>query len=676
MLLVIKNDKQLFTSLNKAFDKFQRENEYLFVVDISNDVLNDVFKKHVQKTPIFRERPVWDCSCCRHSVRQIARVVVVDKNYKKVSFLEYVLKHYDLTANYSFLYEMFSEYVDLIKSAPICGIFYSKEPIIGTEKSLEAKTGLVFNHFYFNVNSTYMEKYDTNDRFHGLKATVSKYHSHIDILKDVIFYIKEGYIYRGTEKLNILEKTISLLSNYKNSIDLDLFVWKNIFNEAAFFNNDVISTLVDDLIEGKDTEKAINEYNKKVSPENYRQTKTTVVTPTQIKQCELELENLGYKDFIEGFSFATPQDISVLDVLWTNRKVSKGRLSDLLADNVKQPSIDSKSVSKISFSEYVELLETATDIEVDTSVLEKIVLIKDEFEQPVFAWGNHINFCYQTGLADVDMVSRRVKEKGGNIDAKIRFSLYWENLDDLDLHLKSRKTHISWSCPDDSYNTSFQLDIDMNVSNPIRGAVENIYTTEIHQKDIEQEFTVFVHNFTKREQPQNCLLNVYYDNKLIRQFSFKNPEYNKKVILLKFKLDKQDNLNITWSNKQAEKPIKPELKFVKVDTVLLSPNYWEKGAGNKHIFFLKKGESVELSNIRPYNIEQLRPELVKHRKVLQLLSHRIEIKGKPQLVGWGISFSKKRELPVRINGRPYKLIINPAEELIKSNVKQLKVANI
>jgi len=675
MLLVIKNDKQLFTSLNKAFDKFQRENEYLFAVDISNDVLNDVFKKHVQKTPIFRERPVWDCSCCRHSMRQIARVVAVDKNYKKVSFLEYVLKQYDLTANYSFLHEMFLEYVELIKSAPICGIFYSKEPVIGVEKSLEARTGLVFNHFYFNVNPTYMEKYDTNDRFHGLKATVSKYHSHIDILKDVIFYIKEGYIYRGAEKLAILEKTISLLSKYKKGIDLDLFVWKNIFNEAAFFNNDVISTLVDDLIEGKDTEKAINEYNKKVSPENYRQTKTTVVTPTQIKQCELELEKLGYKDFIEGFSFATPQDISVLDVLWTNRKVSKGRLSDLLADNVKQPSINSKNVSEISFSEYVDLLENAKDIEVDTSVLEKVVLIKDDFEQPVFAWGNHINFCYQTGLADVDMVSKRVKEKGGNIDAKIRFSLYWENLDDLDLHLKSKRVHIDYSHKRDA-RTSFQLDIDMNVRNPIRGAVENIYATKICQRDIGQEFVVFVHNYTEREQPQNCLLNVYYDNKLIKQYSFKNPIYKKRIELLKFILDEQGNLNITWSNKQAEKPIKPEVKFVKVDTVLLSPNYWEKGAGNKHIFFLKKGESIELSNIRPYNIEQLRPELVKHRKVLQLLSHRIEIKGKPQLVGWGISFSKKRELPVRINGRPYKLIINPTEELIKSNVEQLKVANI
>jgi len=273
------------------------------------------------------------------------------------------------------------------------------------------------------------------------------------------------------------------------------------------------------------------------------------------------------------------------------------------------------------------------------------------------------------------MVSKRVKEKGGNIDAKIRFSLYWENLDDLDLHLKSKETHIYFINKCDTH-TSFQLDIDMNVNNPVRGAVENIYTTEIQQKDIGQEFSVFVHNYTKRERAQNCLLNVYYDNKLIKQYSFKNPNYDGKITLLKFKLDKQGNLNITWSNKRAEKSIKPEVKFVKVDTVLLSPNYWEKGAGNKHVFFLKKGESIELSNIRPYNIEQLRPELVKHRKVLQLLSHRIEIKGEPQLVGWGISFSKKRELPVRINGRPYKLIIDPTEELIKSNIEQLKVANI
>ena len=109
--------------------------------------------------------------------------------------------------------------------------------------------------------------------------------------------------------------------------------------------------------------------------------------------------------------------------------------------------------------------------------------------------------------------------------------------------------------------------------------------------------------------------------------------------------------------------------------------HWGANKGNKHIFFLKRGESIDTSDIRPYNIEQLRPELLKHRKVLQILSRKISIQGNPQLVGYGISFAKERKIPIRINGKPMILIIDPTEEIkneknaIESLVKHAKIAS-
>jgi len=674
MKVVLKSKEELFTKFYEMFNKFQEEYTDVYMVDATRGELNEIFQKHVEKTPIFRKRPTWDCSYCRHSIREVMKTFTITDDYKKLPFAKYILDRYDLDSSFKFLNDMLKDFSKLVYEKPVKGRFKTNTTNIGVKENIESESGILFKHFYFKAKEKYTHNFNDSDSYNGLVATIQKYSKHTNVLKDILYYIEENYIYRGSEKLGLIEQTLDLLQTYNEKIDLELFIWKHIDNFAKLFNRDVISTLADDLIEGKDPEEAISAYNTKVAPENYRQPKTEILSAAQIKTTEQELQKLGYNDFVNKFSFARPQDIRILDVLWTNRKVdSTGALTDLLSDNIKTSSVNPDKVTNITFKDFMELLKNTKDIEIDVSKLEKVVLIKDNFEQPVFKWQNHINYCYQTGLADVDEVSRRVKDKGGNIDAKLRFSLYWENLDDLDLHLEDDTDHIYYGNKR-SPDTSFQLDIDMNVSNPVRGAVENIYTTGFNEEDINREFEVYVHNFTKRETPQKCLLNVYLDNKLVKQYQFRNPASDKKITLLKFTIDKNNCFKIIYSNKDAEVKLEPERKFVKVDTVLLSPNYWEKGTGNKHIFFLKKGTDISLNNIRPYNIEQIRDELVKHRKVLQILSRKIQIKGKPELVGWGISFSKPRQLLVKVNGRPYLVYINPNEDITKGDIQKL-VAN-
>jgi len=656
MKIVLKSENELFSAMFNCFNEFQQNFE-LFQIDIPKEDIYDVYNKHARKTPIFRKNPEWMCSVCRHTIYKLSKIVTIDDNYKRISCLEYFLDKYFLE-NFKFLEDMFTEIITITANCPIEGFFYNIEKNIGVKQSIEPSTGLVFKHFHVTVDDKYTEQIRISDKVNGLKAVLRKYSDYVNYLEDILSWIEQKYIYRGMEKKEIVEETKLLLELYNQKKRPKHFIWKHINSIACYFNNDVISTLVDDLKNDVDPEIAIKNYNRKVAPENYRQPKVELLTKAQVEQLERDLEKLGYSNILEGFKFAEPQDLSVLNVLWTNRAVKGGTLTDVLQDNIKTSNVSKQHIETIDMTGFLERLKKAKSIEVDVSGLAKMVLIKDLFEKPIYFWNNHIGFCYETGLVDVDQVTQLVKQKGGVIDAKIRFSLYWENLDDLDLHLKSENVHVCWDNKDPS-STSFQLDIDMNVNRPIRGAVENIFTSKISKSDIDQEFTVFVHNFTKRESPQKCILNVYIDNKIFKTYEFKNPPAHESIELLKFKISKTEEFIVIWSNQEAERKVKLPTKFVGIDTVLLSPNYWEENKGNRHVFFLKKGMTINLDRIRPYNIEQLNPALVKHKRSLAVLSKKIKIMGEPRLVGYGISFSKQRELLVKVNKRPYKLIIDP-----------------
>jgi len=656
MKIVLKSENELFSAMFNCFNEFQQNFE-LFQIDISKEDIYDIYNKHAKKTPIFRKNPEWMCSTCRHTIYKLSEIVAIDDNYKRISFLEYFLDKYFLD-NFKFLEDMFTEIIAITANCPIEGIFYYTEKNIGVKQSIESSTGLIFNHFHVIVNDKYTKQISISDKVNGLKAVLSKYSDYVNYLEDILSWIEQNYIYRGTEKKKIVEETKLLLELYNQEKRPEHFIWKHTNSVACYFNSDVISTLVDDLKNDVDPEIAIKNYNRKVAPENYRQPKVELLTKTQVEQLEHDLEKLGYSNILEGFKFAEPQDLSVLNVLWTNRAVKRGTLTDVLQDNIKTPDVNKQYVETIDMAGFLERLKKAKSIEVDVSGLAKMVLVKDLFEKPIYFWNNHISFCYETGLADVDQVTQLVKQKGGTIDAKIRFSLYWENLDDLDLHLESDNVHVYWDNKDPS-STSFRLDIDMNVNRPIRGAVENIFTSKISRSDIDHEFMVFVYNFTKRESPQKCILNVYVDNKIVRTYEFKNPPAYESIELLKFKISKTEEFAVTWSNQEAERKVELPTKFVEIDTVLLSPNYWEEEKGNRHVFFLRKGTAINLDRIRPYNIEQLRPELLKHKRSLAVLSKKVQIMGEPRLVGYGISFSKQRELLVKVDKRPYKLIIDP-----------------
>jgi hypothetical protein len=92
-------------------------------------------------------------------------------------------------------------------------------------------------------------------------------------------------------------------------------------------------------------------------------------------------------------------------------------------------------------------------------------------------------------------------------------------------------------------------------------------------------------------------------------------------------------------------------QFHKVNLICLSPNHWgENNVGNKHYFFMLEN-CVSQKAIRSFHVENLLPELLQHRKVLEVLGavKMIESKDK-QLSGLGFNATVKDEVIVKVQG--------------------------
>lgn len=94
---------------------------------------------------------------------------------------------------------------------------------------------------------------------------------------------------------------------------------------------------------------------------------------------------------------------------------------------------------------------------------------------------------------------------------------------------------------------------------------------------------------------------------------------------------------------------------VRVDTIMLSPNYWEDAGdvGNKHWFFILDG-CKNPNPARGFFNEYLRSSLEKHRKVFEVLG--AQTKCQPtdnQLSGVGFSSTRNDTVLAIADGRPY-----------------------
>lgn len=679
--------KQVATTFQKMIMSPQ-----VFVADVDGDALYEHYLKSFPPgtDPIFKKFSEHTCSCCKQFIRRAGNVISIDDKGK----IHTVWDNSDKAPHpYNVVGPALRERVLAGKIADLFRVS-KKETSFGaaSTKSLDplSKKVLTWEHFYTGPIPKSLQV-DSPGQVRGdYQTTVQVFSRGLteltpDAVETVLSLIEANNLYRGEEHQGTIkefqkaQKTFLALDPSAR----DRFVWKNAYSHASRFRNTVIGTLVQDLSSGMDVEDAVKAFEIKVAPQNYKRT-TSIITPIMVKKAMETIESLGLEPALER-RFATIRDLSVNDVLWVDggvRPIMKGGIGGILIQHAesaitKNIEADEEKAVPVELDTFVKtVLPEATSVEVLLkgehlgNLMSLTAPVHPEPKQ-LFRWNN--DFAWSYGGNVTDSIRERVKKAGGKVEgALLRVSLSWFNYDDLDLHiyepsslpgLRNVLNHIFYGNKHGS--TGGVLDVDMNAGGGrTREAVENIVWTK---KIPDGAYKVTVHNFWKRETSDPGFVVEIESGGKLTHFSHHKGVRDKHevhVATLHMKNNAIQNVEmgdpaITASNISQTKWGLTTEKYVKVNAVTLSPNYWgENAVGNKHTFFVIDGAKNDEPTRGIYN-EFLHPRLEPHRKVFEVIGDKTRCQpADDQLSGLGFSSTKRDSILVKVRQGKKQKIFN------------------
>ena len=615
--------------------------------------------------PVFRERTEHDCSCCRHFIRNIGGLVLVEDS-KLVSLWDV-----EVSGGYQPVADAMSA---LVKSCEIENVYLSGEPVVGVDKNYElgdAKT-ITWEHFHLRLpEKVVVSKKDISTKQGEARATYdvllrSLQEINLGAVDTVLELIDQNSLYRGDEHRQTLVKWRAIKVEFEKLTSIvrqQLFCWSLASTTqlaVSRIRNTVIGTLLVDLAEGKDIDDAVKAFETKVAPANYKRP-TALVTQAMIESAKAKVEMLGLTSALSR-RYANLDDISIRDVIFADRDVRKKLNADVFDEIVPKATSSKKldKVEEIGIEDFLaNVLPTATslDVMVENPHLNHLVSLIapcDLTAKRLFKWGNNFSWSYQGDFAD--SIKERVKKAGGKVDGDLRCSLSWFNYDDLDLHMKEPGGFEIYFARKDS-PVGGRLDVDMNAgSGQTRSAVENIcYADRRAMKP--GIYTLAVHNYMKRESVDVGFdVEIEFDG-VVHAFSYPQAvAYGETVVVAEINYSRLKGFEIVRSlpSSQTAKEawgIKTQA-FIPVQAVMLSPNFWGEGGGigNKHYFFMLRG-CVNDGATRGFYNEFLLPELNEHRKVLEIVGSKMKTKESvDQLSGVGFSSTQRSHLLCKVKG--------------------------
>jgi hypothetical protein len=639
----------LFVDFSKAVhSRFSEMSKgELFVVE-ADDIFDRYLAAYPDGTnPIFRTRTEYDCQCCKQFVRRLG-VVVSIKNGEMVT----VWGNLDVSDPFKVVADTLDQY---IRSLPIKTVFRTKEHGYGADHTYDSKTTDRYNHFHGEVNNKHHST-DADTKRSEQEAIFQVFQRglkeiRLNDIETIIGLIDDNGLYRGEEHKPALLGFRELMKGYLKAGSSDLFIWENLNNRNSRFRNTVIGTLLTDLAEGKDIEQAVRSFEAKVAPTNYKRT-TSIITQKMVEEAVETLNKLGLGGAIYR-RFAKLSDVSINDVLFVDND-AKGKMKDgiaaILESSVKKTAPNLKNAVSITSDDFVNnVLKGATSVEV---LLENrhtgnfVSLTGSDGPERLFKWDNNFAWSYDGDVTD--SVKQRVKAAGGNISAKLRVSLSWFNLDDLDLHAVTPKgDHISFA------NKMGILDVDMNVSQPVRNAVENLAFNTL-QNGV---YDISVNQYRQRETTDfGFSLEVEFAG-VVEQFNYSRAlRGNDTVKALKLtvkdgQLIKIDSELTRGSSAQDKWGVKTGA-LIPVTSIMFSPNHWNgEKVGAKHLIFSLRGCKNPESTRGIYN-EFLRSDLEKHRKVFEVLGAKTKCQPTDdQISGVGFTSARGDTVTVVVDGR-------------------------
>ena len=649
--------KDLKSQVQKNFEKLQKH--VLFHVNVDRDKIWEVYLNGFSDE--FRQEH--NCNCCKSFLRQYGGVVAIINN-KMVSVWDDIESPPE-----------FQKSVDAMRlyvhSLPIHSTFFAEHRKCGTDKNLDMKRSIVWEHFFVELKSDFVKSNidSVNGQNKNNKAVFKRALDEIttDAVETVLELIDQNSLYRGKEFEGALKSFLKCSKEYwslcfasDNQWGPENYVWNKSLSVGPAIcgiRNSAIGTLLTDLSEGMDLDTAVTRFEKVVAPTNYKRP-TSLVTPKMVEAAKATLSELG---LLEGLDrrYAVSTDINVEDLLFIDKS---SEVTDVFNDVSKETVVDVKKLAKveeISAEDFItKVVPKAKSVEVlvENRHLPNFVSViaPENRGKNLFKWGNNYSWSYTGGITD--SIKEKVKAAGGNVVGVLRASLAWSNYDDLDIHCVQPTGETIYFRNKQSYSTTGVLDVDMNAGGGhSRAPVENIIWTN-ENKMSEGLYKVRIHNFCKRDmKDQGYTLQIECNGELFEFSETFNPATQTYGMEVSFNWSRKDGIKFTNNVKSSQlSKDKWNVKtntFVRVKQMMLSPNHWGEKTGNKHYMFMLDG-CVSDETPRPFFNEFLGPELDKHRKVLEILGSKVKVKESTnQLSGLGFSETQKNSMIVRVTGK-------------------------
>lgn len=662
---------------------FLSEHE-LFVVDIDAD---ELYAAYLAAFPpgtneIFRERTEHDCSTCRNFIKNLGPVVaIVD------GAVHTVWDRSEIPMGLAPEYEAVSDALaNLVRSKPIKQLFRTNMPTYGAEKNAELGadgTTRTWHHFHGKVAAKHFTQ-TPGAAVGEHTGAVQVFRRGLEELKPsavetVLELIDANALYRGAEFRGAVAGFQVMQLDYQARAhrpeaerEKEVFVLANAMAPAARIRNTAIGTLLQDLSEGVELERAVKSFEDKVSGTSYKRP-TALITPRMIEDAMKTIEAEGLEPALDR-RLANIGDITINNVVWADNSVKpamKGGLHGLLLEAAAPTAvIEGAKAEDISIADFLAtvlpkahslglLVKNAHQGNFMTLTAPKHADVK-----PLFKWDNNFAWSYDGNITD--SIKERVKAAGGNVTGDLCCRLAWEYTDDLDFHMQEPDGgHIYFSNRGRVSGNGGMLDVDANGMDGQRpDPAENIFY-ESRKKMRDGVYELKVNNYNRRSTGVGFEVEIEFDGQRHHIVYDKVLADNKTITVAKIQ-KKGDTFTIIDSLAATAGAAKGSEKWgvttetlVKVNTVLKSPNHWDgQAVGNEHVFFILDGCKTDVPARGIYN-EFLRPDLEKHRKVFEVLGNKTMCEqADDQLSGLGFSTTKRDSVLISVTGEKIRKTYN------------------
>ena len=661
---------------NRMINHFKKSigSEYLFEVELDKDELWNLYLDSFPEgtNPIFRERREYDCSCCRQFIKNIGPTVFIDDSLNLHTIFEFDTN--------SPVFQPVMDTLDAyIKSKAIVDIYFNDNHKVGTDRNYEhCSDGKVFtwDHFFLVLPDRCVERRDLiatkkgriRDRRNVFKRSLDEIS--MEAIDTVLELIASNTLYRGEEWRGAL-RTFRTYKEMYDTLPDDkkaLYAWRASMTAGdaiGKIRNHSIGVLLVDISQGMELDAAVRRYEQIVAPTNYKRPKA-IFTKKMLEDAKKTISELGYMESLPR-RFATLDDITVNNILFSNRDAAKRIGADIFDEMLADVGVDAKKFSRVeemSADKFVsDILPTAKSVEVllenkHAQNMVSLIAPVNKEAKSMFKWANGFSWAYAGNITDSD-IRENVKNAGGNVEGDLRFSIQWNDTgeyspNDVDAHCFGPGMHI-WYAGKRDYVTGGFLDVDIQYPDKNKAAVENIAWAS-RRRMLPGEYKFFVHQYCNRGGKDGFRAEIEFDGK-IYQFNYdKELRQGEKVPVATVTLDHNGNFSIQEHMKSSTSSrevwgLKTNT-FVPVTVAMYSPNYWDEqqGIGHRHYFFMLK-DCVNPEQPNGFYNEFLDQKLEQHKRVFEALGSKMSVvSAEDQLSGLGFSATKRNDLIVKVKG--------------------------